>query len=192
MEDIGDLMAGDRAFLLYSDPPWGQGNLNYWQTMNVKMNKAQRRDIPLGAFLDRIFEIIHEYVEGYAVIEYGVRWQEHIMERAKRFFLRHHGLVLAQYRGGKQFYPLHIHVLGKGRGEGLPPGYFERIQGTHGMTTVMAAVRPLSVEGAILLDPACGLGNSAKAAMQTGMMFRGNELNQKRLERTVKILSGGK
>jgi 16S rRNA G966 N2-methylase RsmD len=41
MNGLDELMEGDKADFIYSDPPWGQGNLTYWQTMNKK-NDRQR------------------------------------------------------------------------------------------------------------------------------------------------------
>ena len=57
MQGIDNLMLNEKADFIYSDPPWGQGNLKYWQTMNVKMNNAKRRVkmiIPSTSFFDFI------------------------------------------------------------------------------------------------------------------------------------------
>jgi len=39
-------------------------------------------------------------------------------------------------------------------------------------------------QGGICLDPMCGMGFTAQAAVNRGMRFFGNELNLKRLEKT--------
>ena len=51
MEGIDSLMEGQKADFIYSDPPWGQGNITYWQTMNVKMNNADRSAIDYNEFI---------------------------------------------------------------------------------------------------------------------------------------------
>ena len=37
---IAELMGQEKASLVYSDPPWGAGNVRYWQTINNKMTGA--------------------------------------------------------------------------------------------------------------------------------------------------------
>ena len=37
----------------------------------------------------------------------------------------------------------------------------------------------------ICLDPMCGMGFTAQASINRGMSFYGNELNKKRLEKTI-------
>ena len=51
MSGIEDLMLDNKADFIYSDPPWGQGNLRYWQTMNFKMNDVPREDVEYSNFL---------------------------------------------------------------------------------------------------------------------------------------------
>ena len=47
------------------------------------------------------------------------------------------------------------------------------------------AVAPFAVPGGIILDPMCGMGYTAEAAKSNRMRFRGNELNQHRLDKTI-------
>ena len=51
-DGIGDLMLGERADIVYADPPWGPGNLKFWQTMNHKMTGAEPLPTDIDAFLD--------------------------------------------------------------------------------------------------------------------------------------------
>jgi predicted methyltransferase len=37
----------------------------------------------------------------------------------------------------------------------------------------------------IVLDPMCGMGYTAQAAIKYGLAFRGNELNSVRLQKTI-------
>lgn len=77
MDSLDDLMGSNLVDFVYSDPPWGEGNLKYWQTMNLKMNPGTlRRDVSLSSFLDRIFDVYLRYTKENALIfiEYGQRW----------------------------------------------------------------------------------------------------------------------
>ena len=58
MDGIDDLMVGNQADFIYSDPPWGQGNLRYWQTMNKKMNNASPVEIDYEKFLPHFFLLL--------------------------------------------------------------------------------------------------------------------------------------
>ena len=32
--DFNKLLNGEKAHILYTDPPWGDGNMKYWCTLN--------------------------------------------------------------------------------------------------------------------------------------------------------------
>jgi hypothetical protein len=178
---IDKLMNGEQAALMYSDPPWGDGNIKYWATMNKKMTGNVTQPVPLDDFLTSIFVIAAEWVKGTVLIEYGVRWRQMIHDRGVSCGLQPLALIPLQYRGGAKLLPLDLHVFGNG----LPAGYAEHVAGSHGYDSVRRAVTPLAQPGKIILDPCCGMGYTAQIAVDTGMIFRGNELNAKRLAKTV-------
>lgn len=35
---VDKMLAGETVRVLYSDPPWGDGNLNYWKTIKKRMD----------------------------------------------------------------------------------------------------------------------------------------------------------
>jgi hypothetical protein len=181
---VEDLMGADRASLFYSDPPWGQGNLTYWQTMNTKMNGVDPKSIDYGDFLDRVLTLAKTFCDGYVVIEYGIRWRDDLMERAARAGLSHCGVVQAQYKSGSKLLPLDIHLLSV-HAAVAPAGYFDGVRDTYGKDCVQRALLPLAVPGGIIMDPACGLGYTAKVGIEAGMTFRGNEINETRLAKTI-------
>jgi DNA modification methylase len=49
-------------------------------------------------------------------------------------------------------------------------------------------IKAVAEEGAIVLDPCCGMGYTARAAVANKMRFRGNEFNSKRLQKTIDFL----
>jgi len=187
MEGIDDLMQGDKVDIFYSDPPWGDGNLKYWQTINSKMNGVPYKTINFDEFLNAVFSCMVKYCVGISFIEYGIRWENKIRELATQFNLSHNGIIDIKYRGGSKFLPLHLHILSKDELT-LPVGYADLVQGTTGMGTLRAAVTPFAKAGFKILDPCCGKGYTAQIALETGMVFRGNEINEKRLAETIKRL----
>jgi hypothetical protein len=187
------LVGAGRARLFYSDPPWGEGNLRYWQTMNAKMNAgAEAKPVPpLAEFLAQIFRLAQKHVDGPVLVEYGVRWEAHVVEVARHFGFRHYGRATTVY--GHPARPLHLHLFQAERlGELEIPGgadaYFAALEGTTAYPTVRTAVGPFArtlAPGSVILDPCCGLGYTAKAAVEFALAFRGNELNAARLAKTV-------
>jgi predicted methyltransferase len=45
-------------------------------------------------------------------------------------------------------------------------------------------------KGDKILDPCCGMGYTAQIAIDNGMYFYGNELNAKRLQKTINRFNG--
>ena len=189
-EKMAQLMGEDVADIFYSDPPWGMGNLKYWATMNKKMTGDVMEQPPLDDFLDQIFELATTYCEGFLCIEYGCRWSD--MIQAKGVAAGFTPLVIAnlRYRSSSKLLPLHLHVF-TNRGYELPPNYVLNVTDTHGFDCITKAVSPLATmikatnPDPIIMDPCCGMGYTAQVALNNGLSFRGNELNSKRLQKTL-------
>ena len=185
LDGIDDLMSGDIADLIYSDPPWGDGNLKYWETMRMKMTgSTERRDNPLDKFFDALFSVIKKYARNVVLIEYGKKWESQLIDLATTAGLQHHKTIETLYKSGSKMLPMHLHVFSK-HGLIIPEDFENMVHHTHGWDTILNATKAFSVQGGILLDPCCGLGYSARVAMTHGMRFRGNELNPVRLAKTI-------
>ena len=192
MLGIDDLMAGQKADVMYSDPPWGQGNLNYWQTINKRHNpEIKTEEINLDAFINQIFTIAKKHSKGVVFIEYGMKWEKQIISYGENHGLIHIGTAQPKYKAGSVFLPLHLHIFHR-EAVVMPDDYFLSIQDTFGMETLRRAIEPFAVPGGIALDPCCGMGYTARIAVENGMAFRGNELNKKRLQKTINFLESHK
>jgi len=187
MEGIDDLMDGKKADIIYTDPPWGQGNIRYWQTMNKKMTGAEPTDIPFEKFMLQIFKIGKAHAKNLMFVEFGIRWKDDIIRYGTEQGFIHNGIINLQYRSGSKLLPLHLHVFSKTTLD-LSTEYIDSVTDTHGFDTLKKAIIPFTKEGKIILDPCCGMGYTAQIAKDTGMVFYGNELNSKRLEKTIKRL----
>jgi len=185
MDGIDSLMNGDVADFVYSDPPWGQGNLTYWQTMNQKMTGAEPVAISYEDFLHNIFAIMERYAKDTILIEYGVRWRQDIQDLALEYGFKSGGVAPSIYGSKSKNYPLDIHIFSKSGDAVVKAPYAVRVEEAMGISVVHAAFDSYAPETGIVLDPMCGIGFTAQAAIDRGLVFRGNELNEKRLEKTI-------
>lgn len=186
---LDELMAGFNPAILYSDPPWGTGNIGYWATMNKKMTGQSVSPATMPELLAAVFECARRTTR-YVIIEYGCRWRSDIIGAGFSVGLQHVGIIEGRYGSGKEERPLDIHVFTQG--DPVPKEIWEAT-GTKGYECVRRIVTPLAglVGGdAIILDPCCGMGYTAQAAVDTGLRFFGNELNRIRLDKTIARLKG--
>lgn len=188
MTGIDELMKSDKADIFYSDPPWGQGNLSYWQTINVRQNTgAQKSEVNHGLFIKNIFALAKEYAKNIVFIEYGQRWRDEIIALAQSYGLTSVGVIELLYASGSNKLKCDLHIFAKTPFD-IQQEYIDSVYHTTGYKTLVAAVKPFVIPDGIILDPCCGMGYSAQAAVDNGMRFRGNELNKSRLEKTIKRL----
>lgn len=183
MNGVDDLMQGKKADIVYSDPPWGQGNLTYWQTINKKMTGAQPKPMDYNAFINQIFSIAQQYTKQYFFIEYGQKWHSDIKLMGAKYGFQDLATIKLLYRSGSKLLPLDLHIFAKEKLD-LPEGYIASITNSHGFETLKKVIIPIAKPGMIILDPCCGMGYTAQIAKDCGLTFYGNELNAKRLEKT--------
>lgn len=188
-DDLGELLQGHKTDLFYSDPPWGEGNLRYWQTMNHKMNGADRKEVNLVSFLHRVIDVAVTYTNDDAIIlfEYGCRWHDQFKAMAEEHGLHH--LCSTEMVYGSPARPVMSLLFDKDGSHKIPEGYQESVYHTTGYKSLLAAMGPFVQGRKSVLDPCCGLGYTAKFAVDHGLTFYGNELNRKRLDKTIERLS---
>lgn len=182
---IDQLMQGERADIMYTDPPWGDGNVRYWATKNRKDTGQRIVPVSNSSLLDAVFGIAERVVDRYLIVEYGIRWEGEIRARGVAAGFPNHTLVPVQYRSGSKLLPMHLHAFTR-PGVPLPAGYAADVTSSHGYDCVRRAFLSLGLpRGGVALDPCCGMGYTARAALEAGLRFRGNELNKVRLGKTI-------
>ena len=194
------LMYPNMADFIYVDPPWGPGNLKYWYTI-LKRHTGLVCERPFNDtdnFLTSLFSIFNRYAKNIILMEYGTRYRDEIVTYAKRFNLYHNGIAHANYWSAKDLRPVDIHVLSKQTiiSKTDMDNYTSQVAQTSGLDTILTGFHnfcPMSADTdsrgeQIVLDPCCGEGLVAEAAVRLGMTFRGNELNPKRLVKTRRRL----
>lgn len=185
--DINLILRGEKVNFMYSDPPWGDGNLKYWQTINKKMTGAPTNPVNLKSFLDIIFSIARDHVTEITWMEYGIRWRGMIDDYSERYSLLKLARIESFYMSGNRLLPLDLYVFSK-KPRVIDQDYVDSVAGRHGISTVRSAITPYAVPGKKILDPCCGMGYTAQVAVDNQMIFYGNELNAERLKKTIKRL----
>jgi len=187
-EGLGDLMGGEKCDIFYTDPPWGQGKLKYFHTMQSALDGVQDSPLSLPDFLDCLFGLAVANCKGIIIIEYGEKWEQNIRDAGDRAGVQFCGMAYPTYRGGKGLLPMHLHVYTMDPDVQPDPDYYGRVTDSHDYEMTRRAIAPFVVPGGIILDVCCGFGNTAKMALKSGMRFYGQELTQARLDRAVKLL----
>ncbi len=188
MDDLDGFYPSGGIDYVYTDPPWGGANLKYWSTICRRDCGGVVTRVPeFSQFLDRLFEVIDDATHQDSVIfmEYGLRWRNLIEFEINRFGFTLNSISVPRY--GNRNLPLNLFVFSRNTMT-LPTEYTEAINGTKGMNTLYAATSCFRMDGARVLDPFCGLGNTARLCVQRGAIFYGNEINLKRLNKTIHIL----
>jgi predicted RNA methylase len=172
-------MDGARADVVYSDPPWGEGNLRYWRTHAGDATRP-RWALFVAAWTASIAAV---RAPGAPVfVEMGLQWADEFAAALERV-----GIVVArrwtvQYRSGARLLPNALLYAGAPLRADFDPSSLNARE------LPRACVAEVARPGGIVLDPCCGKGFTARAAVAAGMIFRGVELNPKRAEVTVKWL----
>jgi len=171
-DDLDALFKGEKAECLYSDPPWGLGNLKYWRTMN----EQKGHNVDWFRFLERIKFLYERHVRGPLFIETGVKFEDDLV---KVF-----GNAAAKYNivygsGSKKLPNI---LLCWGAVPGKSPA------GMTGFDVPYTVLSSLSNVPKSIFDCCVGLGTTAKVCKKIGAICYANELNPKRAARTMKIL----
>lgn len=182
---------GRRPAVMFSDPPWGDGNVGYWATKAAKDTGKEVPRISYETLIGRVFELA-DYVYGYVFIETGPRWEADTIRRMAAAGLESVASARLKYRSGSKWME---NVLIAGARPGLAPLHLaalDAVAGWSGAAVAKECVARTCAPGAIVFDPCCGMGYTAQAALDNGCEFRGNELNPVRLDKTIARLEGKK
>jgi len=170
--DVGNLLQGESVDVVYSDPPWGQGNLTYWGT-HAKLEQSKS----WGGFMEAFCGIVTKAAPaGVIFVEMGMRWVDELAETMRRFGRAEACRWTVYY--GKPLRPNALWYSGHTLPEGFDPTRY------NAKALPEYCVKAVARPGGLVLDPCCGKGYTARAAVASGMRFRGIELNAKRLSVT--------
>lgn len=167
--------------ILYSDPPWGDQYLRMFATHTQKATGTRPEQPSYQALCDRYAELVERHVTEWVFIEDGIRAYKPMLEAVSPHLATVE--VLPMTYGDDLSAVL---IVGRRTPGPLPE---LSLAGLKGLPFVKHVLRAVARPGAVVLDPCCGAGYTAKAAVFHGMTFLGNELNPARLRKTTDYLA---
>jgi hypothetical protein len=183
---VREFMRNERASIVYSDPPWGEGNLRYWRT---HANDATR-----PAWSEFVAEwtssVAAALIPGGALfVEMGLRWADAFSDALASVGRPVSARWTTLYGPSSKLLPVALLYSGPSLRVAFDPSAMR------GPTLPRECVReaahamrldalPSEFRGSVF-DPCCGKGYTARAAVASGMAFRGIELNPKRAAVTM-------
>jgi len=183
--DFNNLLEGKKAYILYTDPPWGDGNMKYWCTLNKRHTGKEIEAMSYKQLIQIIRKIIVNNVDGYVFLETGNKWLEETKSDLNDVLFNTETYSL-QYKSGSKLLTNPVIVGSTSPNIKLPN--LSSLEGAIDEKSLEIAIPLLAKEGHIMLDPCCGMGNSARSAIKNNMAFVGNEFNSKRLQKTINSL----
>jgi len=189
VEGLRRLTKNIKADIFYSDPPWGTGNIKYWDTMNKKQNGIQDStgNFDVDNFLKIVLNNAKLHTNGWVVIEYGKRWNAKIRDYAEKAGLIYCNEVECTYSGD---HLVDIFFFRTDRKMEIDLAGIYHLSGYKCVREIFKLLRPEA--GGIGMDLCCGMGYTAQACVDNGLTFIGNELNKKRLSKTIARLEKDK
>jgi hypothetical protein len=175
---VAQLMGDERADVIYSDPPWGPGNQQYWHTMRER-GAAPRTSWEgfLAAFCRTC--ATHRTPDAPVFVEMGMRWASELDEVMRSVGLPKQRSWVFTYGPKAKPLPLTLTLYGPRNVDVTMP------EPAHGEPVTREVLRSVVRPGALVLDPCTGLGMTARWTHKLGGHFRGTEMNASRLERTA-------
>lgn len=175
---ITSIMGNELADVIYSDPPWGPGNQQYWHTMRER-GAAPRTSWSdfLAAFC--VACATHRRPDAPVFVEMGPRWLDELDTAMRSVGLVKQRQWSILYGAKKKPHPNAVTLYGPTDiAIDLPDPPF-------GEPVTRAILGAVVTPGMVVLDPCTGLGMTARIAHTLGASFRGTEMNAVRLERTA-------
>jgi len=164
----------------YTDPPWGNGNLKYWKTINKKMTSNDSSLISQDELEDKIVDLITANVNNYCFIVYGVREAESLMAK----FKQKQNVTDIQYYektyANNQKNCIICVTLNK-----ADLMDFSFLQNTKGLKSLSLICEMFKDKYKTVLELFVGIGYYLKVLDKHGFTVVGNELNASRLEKAL-------
>lgn len=175
---VAQLLGEELVDAIYSDPPWGPGNQQYWHTMRVR-GSVPRTSWPgfLAAFCAAC--AVHRTADAPVFVEMGMRWADELDAAMLVAGLPRQRRWVVTYGPKKNPLPVTLSLYGPQDIKVVMP------EPAHGEPVTREVLRAVVRQGMRVLDPCTGLGMTARWTHTFGGHFRGTEMNAARLERTA-------
>ena len=168
----------------YTDPPWGNSNLKYWETMNKKMNGQSTDQIDQLLLENRVVRLICDNVREYAFIVYGVHQAESLMNIIKeQKEVTDVQYIEKKYKSGNKW--LKNCVIAVTLNDSPIENWAYTLADQDGLAGLEVICKLFQYRYRSVLDPFVGQGFYLEILHKYGFNVIGNELNQARLDKAV-------
>jgi hypothetical protein len=184
LEEFGDVR------VLYVDPPWGDRMMKFFSNLNAKQTGERVVPLPFNALLDRVFSLARRYVHGFVCMETGTSGADGVVRAFEGAGLYGVDLFRSVYNTDRACYVV-IGATSLSYADEKIKTVVSPVEGKPltGVSVPKHVLSRLGGDGCGVIDPCCGMGYTAKAAVHNRMRFAGNELNAKRLQKTIDFLT---
>jgi hypothetical protein len=172
----------------YTDPPWGNGNLKYWDTMNKKMNQVATDQIDQERLENRCVELICKNVKHYAFIVYGVREAESLMAKLRvQPNVTDIQYIEKKYRSGAKW--LKNCVIAVTLNAAPKEDWTALLTNQDGRAGLHVVAKKFQGKYQSVMDCFIGQGFYLETFDEYGYNVIGNELNQARLTKAIQRIT---
>jgi len=164
----------------YTDPPWGNGNLKYWKTINKKATNFNSDLITQNELEIKIVNLITENVINYAFIIYGVSVANSLIKK----FKNNPKVKDVQYYEKKYANNFKNCTICVTLNE-APIIDFSFLKDTKGLQSLKLICEKFKDKYKSVLELFIGIGYYLKVLHKYNFVVVGNELNNARLNKAI-------
>ena len=170
------VMGDDKADVIWCDPPWGQGLMGFFDTLNQKQTGSKKRGENWSEFLTTLARDFFTVAKGPVIINIGKKWVNEVKLVFCSYGFTYCDIVTEVYRGYE------CKTLLFWKGVPVEGANIQSNAGLEGQAGTTNSVSLFKVPNGILLDPCCGKGYAIRSASANGMQFRGGDINEHRIK----------
>lgn len=172
-QDVMDWDAFPEYDMLYTDPPWSDGNVKYFETIMLKQTGIEAPKHSHRELYTHLFTLADTALP--MLVEFSIKGYEPMVELAESLGHSLNAISSATY-GARPNKSLIMQFNTSHRIE----------DNLHGAALVSAAMQLHQPE--VVFDPFAGIGFTANIVIKEGFTYTGSELNPARYERAAKVI----
>jgi 16S rRNA G966 N2-methylase RsmD len=170
-KDIMDYQSFPEYDMIWCDPPWEDGMVKYFQTLNKKQTGKEVSN-QIDGILDTLFRLAHKGKP--IAVEYSVKGHERVIRYAEKY-----GHVTGHTTYAKQENGITSVIIFFNTDCSIPDnvvGYANTIMGVQ------------QIGAKHVFDPFAGVGRTGRAVLKAGATYHGSELNEYRYNKLKMVL----
>ncbi len=171
-----NLLAVEKFDFLYTDPPWGQGMIKWFNRLTEPGKK--NKELNFDSFLIHFLTNISSFIKGELVIEMGNNWTPQVINALRLCDYTVHEVITQKYNKGtsKAVYA---------NRQSLPSFNFSDAYMKGGQKAVLAILEIVKPRN--IVDPFMGVGRNYKACKKLNVDYYGVELSKERFKKSYSL-----